>query len=123
MRPICEICRQRPCAINYRNNCQIYYRRLCGFCIARKKKIKPPIPRWQSGGYRKKSNCDRCGFRARYQSQLLVVNCDGDLHNNILNNLRTICLNCVEEVKRADNPWVVNDLPEDHRYGDKDKLM
>lgn len=122
MRPVCVICRQRPCAINYRTESRIYYRKICGFCISRKRKIKPPIPRWQSGGYRKKSHCDRCGFKARYQSQLLVVNCDGNLNNNTLNNLRTICLNCIEEVKRSDDPWAINDLQEDYRYVGKDKI-
>ena len=123
MRPICEICRQRLSAVNYRRQSQVYYRKLCGFCIARKRKIKPPVPKWQTGGYKKKSNCDHCGFRAKYQSQLLVVHCDGNQHNVIPSNLRTICLNCIEEVKRSDNPWAVSDLREDHRYGDKDKTL
>jgi hypothetical protein len=123
MRPICQICRQRSCAVNYQKNCKIYYRKICNFCISRKRKIKPPIPRWQSAGYKKKTVCDRCGFRSRYQSQLLVLNCDGDLNNNNSSNLRTICLNCIEEVKRSDDPWAINDLQEDYRYIGKDKLV
>jgi len=58
-----------------------------------------------------------------YQSQLMVINCDGDLNNNAISNLRTICLNCIEEVKRSDHPWAINDLQEDHRYIGKDKSM
>jgi hypothetical protein len=75
---------------------------------------------WVTAGYKKKSVCDRCGFRAKYQSQLLVVHCDGAMQNVAITNLRTICLNCVEEVKRLDNPWSVSALQEDHRYSHKD---
>ena len=81
------------------------------------------MPKWQSSGYKKKTNCDRCGFRSRYQSQLLVVFCDGNLQNTAHNNLRTVCLNCLEEVKRLDNPWVIGDLQEDYRYIGKDKIQ
>jgi hypothetical protein len=35
-----------------------------------------------------------------------MKNCD-------LKNLRTVCLNCVEEVKRMDMPWAKNDLQVD----------
>jgi hypothetical protein len=123
MRPICKICQQRPCSVNYRYKNRTYYRSRCDFCIARNKKIKPPVPKWQSSGYKKKTNCDRCGFRSRYQSQLLVVFCDGNLLNTTHSNLRTICLNCLEEVKRLDNPWIIGDLQEDYRYIGKDKLQ
>jgi hypothetical protein len=42
-----------------------------------------------------------------------VYHTDGNMRNVSLNNLRTICLNCVEEVKRLDVPWVPNSLQAD----------
>ena len=35
------------------------------------------------------------------------------MKNTTLTNLRTICLNCVEEVKRMDLPWAQGDLQVD----------
>jgi hypothetical protein len=71
------------------------------------------VPAWQTSGYKKKPTCDRCGFKARYASQLLVFHIDGRMKNCDLKNLRTVCLNCVEEVKRMDMPWAKNDLQVD----------
>ena len=75
--------------------------------------IKAPVPRWQTSGYKKKPACDRCGFRARYSAQLLVYHVDGNLHNTDVRNLKTVCLNCVEEIKRSDLPWQRGDLEPD----------
>jgi hypothetical protein len=50
---------------------------------------------------------------ARYSSQLLVYHVDGNLNNNELLNLKTICLNCSEEVKRLERPWGAGDLEPD----------
>ena len=113
MRPICPVCNQRPVAINYRVADQVHYRSRCDVCIKKNKKIKTPEPRWKSSGYKKKTACDRCGFRARYASQLLVYHCDGNLHHTSVLNLRTVCLNCVEEVNRLDVPWSRGDLEAD----------
>jgi hypothetical protein len=82
--------------------------------LKRGRKEKPPEPRWQSAGYKKKSVCDRCGFRSRYASQLLVYHIDSNQHNIKGANLKTICLNCVEEVKRMDVPWARGDLQADN---------
>jgi len=68
---------------------------------------------WKRAGYKKKTACDRCGFKSRYASQLLVYHVDGNMKNITLTNLRTICLNCVEEVKRMDLPWAQGDLQVD----------
>jgi hypothetical protein len=43
----------------------------------------------------------------------LVYHVDGNLNNTGLRNLKTICLNCVEEVSRADLPWRIGDLQPD----------
>jgi hypothetical protein len=113
-RPICTSCNQRVRAVAYRQNNKVQYRRLCEWCIKRKRKEKPPVPRWQSAGYKKKPQCDRCGFKAKFSSQLLVYHIDGKLTNVGLNNLRTVCLNCVEEVKRLAVAWKESDLQADH---------
>ena len=114
MRHICKACNQRPVAVNYRREDTVYYRKTCDNCIRRGRKEKAPIARWQSAGYKKKTVCDRCGFRSRYASQLLVYHVDGRLTNTELSNLRTVCLNCVEEVRRQAVPWRPGDLQADH---------
>jgi hypothetical protein len=43
----------------------------------------------------------------------MVYHMDGNMNHAELNNLRTICLNCAEEVKRLDVPWVPNQLQAD----------
>jgi hypothetical protein len=113
-RPICPACQQRFCAINYYLSGQPHYRSRCEYCIKRSRKIKPPTPRWQSAGYKKKPTCDRCGFRAKHTAQLLVYHVDGSLHNTDAKNLKTVCLNCVVDIKKADLPWRPGDLEPDH---------
>jgi len=78
-RPICTACNQRLCAVNYYRNGTVYYRSRCGICAAKNRKAKPPVPRWQTTGYKKKPTCERCGFRARYSAQLLVYHVDANL--------------------------------------------
>lgn len=112
-RPICPACQQRVCAVNYHKEGVPHYRSRCEICIKKNKKVKAPVPRWQLAGYKKKPTCDRCGFRARYSAQLLVYHVDGDLHNTDVRNLKTVCLNCVEEIKRSDSPWKAGGLEPD----------
>ena len=81
--------------------------------IKKNKKIKPPVPRWQTAGYKKKATCDRCGFRAKYSAQLLVYHADGNLQNNNLKNLKTVCHNCVVDLKRTGSTWRPGDLQPD----------
>jgi len=69
--------------------------------------------RWQLDGYKKKASCDRCGFRAKYSAQLIVVHIDGNLNNSNLSNLKTICQNCAIEVKKSDQTWRPGDLEPD----------
>lgn len=113
MRPVCPACNQRPRAIAYHRNDKIYYRGRCSLCIRKKRKEKPQTPRWELNGYKKKTVCDRCGFRARWAAQLLVYHIDGNLNNSSVRNLKTICLNCVVDVKKADLPWKSGDLEPD----------
>jgi len=113
MRPVCPACNQRPRAVAYHRNDKIYYRSKCSLCIRKKRKEKPQTPRWELSGYKKKNVCDRCGFRARWAAQLLVYHIDGNLNNSSVRNLKTICLNCVVDVKKADLPWKSGDLEPD----------
>ena len=113
-RPFCQACNQRFCAINYYRNGIPYYRKRCETCIKKNKKIKPPAPRWQSNGYKKKATCDLCGFRSILQSQITVFHIDGNLDNIQLSNLRSICLNCVEVVKKKEVTWKRGDLEVDY---------
>lgn len=112
-RPLCPACNQRPCAINCYRDGHVYYRSRCEYCIKRGKRIKPPEPRWKSAGYKKKTTCDRCGFKSKYIGQLLVYHVDGNLHNTAMRNLKTICLNCTAEINRLDLPWQPGDLEPD----------
>jgi hypothetical protein len=112
-RPICPACNQRSRAINCYKGDKVYYRSRCEYCIKKNRKIKAPEPRWKIAGYKKKATCDRCGFRSKYSAQLLVYHIDGNLNNTSLRNLKTVCLNCVEEIKRADIPWRPGDLQPD----------
>jgi hypothetical protein len=111
-RPICQRCKQRPKAIAYHKYGRIYYRSLCGVC-QKKGKARISEPRWKTAGYKKKSLCDKCGFRAKYAAQLLVFHTDGDLNNNSMRNLKTVCQNCVVEIAKSDVPWRQGDLEPD----------
>jgi hypothetical protein len=113
MRPICQACNQRPCAVNYIKEDTTHYRSRCETCQRRGRGIKPREPRWKSAGYKKKPACDRCGFRARFASQLLVYHIDGDLNNVSVRNLRTVCRNCVEEISKVEVTWRAGDLEPD----------
>jgi hypothetical protein len=113
MRPICTACNQRPRAIAYHRNDKIYYRARCSACIRKKRKLPVQRPKWESNGYKKKTVCDRCGFRARYSAQLRVVHVDGNLNNVALRNLKTICLNCQIDVDKANLIWRPGDLEPD----------
>jgi hypothetical protein len=112
-RPVCPACNQRFRAVNYTKDSVTHYRSRCESCIKRGRRIKVPEPRWKASGYKKKATCDKCGFKGKHSAQLLVYHVDGNLNNSNLRNLKTICLNCVEEVKRADLPWRAGDLTPD----------
>ena len=113
IRPLCTACNQRPQAINCYKNDRVYYRSRCDSCARKNKKIKPAVARWQSAGYKKKSTCDRCGFKSRYSAQLMVFHVDGNLHNTTAKNLKTVCQNCAVEINRSDLPWKPGDLEAD----------
>lgn len=109
-RPLCPACNQRFCAVNVIRNGKTYYRSRCVHCMRKNKRARAPKAGWELAGYKKKPACDRCGFTAKYAAQLLVFHVDGNLKNNNLRNLKTVCLNCVVDVKRQDLPWRPGDL-------------
>ena len=113
-RPICPICNKNYCAVNCIKNSKRYYRKCCDACGRIQAKVPPRKPNWVKSGYKKKATCDLCGFKSQYASQLTVFHIDGDLENIHLSNLRTICLNCVEVVKRTEVKWRRGDLQVDY---------
>ena len=114
MRPICKQCNRNPCLINYKRDDITHYRSMCDECGRKKVKQKPREPRWKKLGYKKKTACDLCGFKSLYPSQLTVFHIDGDLTNSVLSNLRSICLNCIEVVKKKEVTWKRGDLEVDY---------
>ena len=113
MRPICQSCNQRPCAVNYVKNTVTHYRSRCETCARKNRGLKPRVPRWKSTGYKKKMQCDRCGFAAKYAAQMLVYHIDGNLNNCSLKNLKCVCRNCEVALAKSDLPWRQGDLEPD----------
>lgn len=112
-RPICRVCNKNQCAPNYTVNNVRHWRSYCRACMRKQKQVLPSIPRWQLSGYIKKPTCDLCGFRSIYSSQITVYHIDGNLNNTAMSNLRSICLCCVEIVKRRNVIWQRGDLEVD----------
>ena len=112
-RPTCLACSQRFCAVNYHRDGIAHYRSRCDHCIKRGRRQKPPEARWVKSGYKKKPTCDLCGFKSIFPTQTTVFHIDGKLENTDFTNLRTICLNCVEVVKRKEVTWKRGDLEVD----------
>ncbi len=104
-RPTCKICLLKPASINYHRNDKTYYRKHCDSCARKKKKMKPPVPNWTKAGYKKKLVCDKCGFKARWLSQILVYYVNGDMNDCRLTNLKSVCLNCTVVIEKGDIPW------------------
>ena len=112
-RPLCNVCKKNMAAANYWRDDIRHYRSRCESCIRKNKQLKAADPRWKIRGYKKKTHCDLCNFKARYTNQILVHHIDGNLNNCELINLRSICLNCVEVVKRNNTTWKIGDLTVD----------
>lgn len=56
----------------------------------------------KKSGYKKKTVCDRCGFKSKTHKQMEIYYKDGNKLNVSLSNLRSFCANCVIELK--ENP-------------------
>ena len=104
MRPTCPACLSRPVAVNCHKGDRVYYRKLCDQCIRHGKTSKIP-PAWFKSGYRKKPQCEKCGFKFKFAEQSVVYYLDGNLKNNSHFNLKTVCLNCQKDVHKSQLPW------------------
>lgn len=113
-RPLCKSCNKNHAAVNYVKNGIRHYRKLCDECGRKKKKLKPRTANWEKSGYKKKSSCDNCGFKSIYPTQMIVYHIDGCLENTDKSNLRTICLNCTEVIKKKEINWKRGDLQIDY---------
>jgi len=114
IRPICKSCNKNYRAINYIKKGVTHYRSICDECGTKRPKSKPKQFTWEKAGYKKKATCDCCGFKSLYTSQMTVFYIDGNLKNAAFNNLRTVCLNCVEVIKRKEINWKRGDLQIDY---------
>jgi hypothetical protein len=104
-RSICPHCKNRPVAVNCHRGNRIYYRKYCDVCIRNGRTRKTP-PNWAKSGYTKKPQCDKCGFKFKFPlEQSAVFHVDGNLKNTAWTNLKTLCLNCVQEVYHSPVPW------------------
>lgn len=112
-RPICPHCNKQPRSINYKKENKTYYRKFCHRCSKIMAGKKPRKSAWEFSGYKKKTTCDVCGFKALYSSQIAVFHVDGNMKNTALSNLKSICLNCIEVVKRKELNWKRGDLTVD----------
>lgn len=104
-RPLCPVCNEKPVAVNYIKEDVTHYRKMCDSCIRKGKKLKPLPPLWIKRGYRKKPQCEKCGFKFKFAEQSLVYHVDGNLNNCDHNNLKTICRNCSVELDKGRLPW------------------
>lgn len=100
-RTMCPMCGKKLVAINRYSGKKVYYRKICDSCSRAKangKKLRPAPPGWVRSGYKKKSTCEKCGFKLKLDKQSNVFYVDGNELNNNWLNLKTICLNCVQDI-------------------------
>ena len=113
-RPLCTSCKAKPRAYAYRKGSKIYWRRLCDTCNRKKRNLKiGGVTALQRSGYKKKSKCELCGFKAQDQLQLDVFFVDSNLRNTKPNNLKTVCANCQRSASVRRLGWKIGDLVAD----------
>ena len=114
VRPLCSKCKLRPSAFNYKRKGKIYYRSKCDQCIKESLGLKTGFKSsWEKAGYRKKSICEKCGFKSKHPAQMDVYHVDGNRANISAYNLKTICANC-QRLKSTQNlGWSLGDLEVD----------
>jgi hypothetical protein len=110
MRNLCKICVTRPVAVNYYKDGKPFYRSKCDHC-SRGRSNGTPL--WALHGYKKKSVCEKCKFTSKYTEQFDVFYIDGDLQNNRVTNLKTICANCQRTLHKEGVKWRQGDLVPD----------
>ena len=105
-RDVCKECNINAQAVNYKDSEGIvHYRKLCSSCLRKGKKLKPLPPPWAKSGYKKKPQCEKCGFKFKLTEQSNVFYIEGNLKNNNWVNLKTVCLNCQREVYKSQMGW------------------
>lgn len=104
-RELCPICHVNPIAVNYIKDGVTHYRNSCNNCIRKGKKLKAQPPLWKKAGYKKKPQCEICGFKLEYPSQSVVYHVDGNLQNVSWHNLKTVCLNCQQKLYHSRVGW------------------
>ena len=112
-RNLCPICRNNPVAVNYIRDGVRHYRNSCSACARKGRKLKKEPPAWHRAGYKKKPACERCGFKFKLPDQSNVFYVDGNLKNNNDFNLKTVCLNCTQEVYKSRVSWKASPLVPD----------
>jgi ribosomal protein S20 len=100
-RGVCKNCGILPRAINYFKNNKVFYRKMCDSC-SRSKSNGPLVPQWIIQGYKKRTACECCGFKAEYKEQLIV--------SEISSKFSTVCLNCQMAAKLG-KPLKIIQLP------------
>lgn len=110
MRKLCKVCQQRPVAINYYKDSKVFYRSKCDHCA---RGYKNSNPLWDQQGYKKKSQCDKCGYASKHTEQFNVYHVDGDLKNCRYTNLKTVCANCQRILHIQGVKWRQGDLTPD----------
>jgi len=110
MRKLCKTCASRPVAVNYYKEGRPFYRSQCDHCSRGRGN---GTPGWKRSGYKKKDQCDKCGFKSKNPEIFNVFYVDGNLTNNRPNNLKTICANCQRVLHKEGVRWTQGDLTPD----------
>lgn len=110
MRNLCKNCNTRPVAINYYKNGKQFFRSKCDHCSKNRTSERPL---WAKAGYKKKTECDKCGFNSKYLEQFNVYYVDGNPTNCKFSNLKSVCANCQRILHKLKLPWRQGDLKPD----------
>jgi len=108
-KPMCQRCFIKRAEVNYIKNGKRHYRKHCLDC----RKNKRTVPKWFRSGYKKKSMCEKCGFKPKVIEQLTVHHINGNQADVNLLNLKTICINCDVEFTYSLTSWKQGDLVPD----------
>ena len=100
---MCTVCNKHSVAVNYTRKGKTYYRKICYYCIKDRKQNKNQTSQLlKKSGYKKKTVCDRCGFKSKTPAQIKIHFRDQNPYNVSLSNIRSYCINCTIEI--ANNP-------------------
>ena len=110
MRKLCKKCQERPVAINYYKEDKPFYRSVCDRCS---RGHGEGVSLWQRQGYKKKTVCDKCGFKSTQLDVFNVFFVDGNLTNCRFTNLKTVCANCQRVLQKEGVKWKQGDLRPD----------